>query len=118
MKPTGPTNEQLQALLQDMEPKARESGFWKRIFHELQRPSRQRREVNIYTIERYAREGETVVVPGKVLSVGSISKKVDVAAVSFSAQARQKIEGARGKALSIQELLSMHPDGKGVRILG
>lgn len=118
MKPTGPSNEQLQALLREVEPKARESGFWKRIFYELQRPSRQRREVNIYTIDRYAREGEVVVVPGKVLSVGELHKKVDIAAMSFSAQARQKIEKAQGKALSIRELMKLHPDGKKVSIIG
>ena len=114
----GTTNYQLQVLLNELEPKAIESAFWKRIVKDLKKPSRQRRTVNVYKIDKYAREGETVVVPGKVLSLGEISKKVDVAALTFSAEARKKIEQANGKIMTITELLQQNPDGKKVRILG
>ena len=115
---TGPSNYQLQALLKDIEPQARQSRFWKRIAEDVTKPTRQRREVNIYKIEAVAREGETIVVPGKVLSLGELSKKVDVAAMNFSAEARRKIVEAKGKALTIRELLQQNPDGKNVRIMG
>ncbi len=118
MKPTGPTNEQLRELLRELQPQAVQSRFWKRIIAEIARPTRQRREVNVYKLNKYSRDGETVLVPGKVLSVGELNKKVHVAAMSFSAPARQKIENAQGKALSIRELLKLHPDGKNVRIIG
>ncbi len=117
MKPTGPSNYQLQELLREIEPKARVSRFWRRIAEDVRRSTRQRRAVNVYTIERYARDGETVVVPGKVLSVGELQKKVTVAAMGFSADARRKIE-AVGSAISIRELLEKNPEGKKVRILG
>lgn len=118
MKRTGPTNYQLQLLLKDIEPKAKESLFWKRILEDLQKPTRQRREVNVYKIEKCAQEGETVIVPGKVLSLGTISKKVNVAALNFSAEARKKIMDAQGKALSIRELLQQNPQGKNIKIMG
>lgn len=118
MKRTGPDNYQLQLLLKELAPQARESRFWKRITEEVNRPSRQRREVNVYKIEKYAREGETVVVPGKVLSVGELSKPVTVAAMNFSAGAREKIMQAKGKTMLIQELLQQNPDLRKVRILG
>jgi large subunit ribosomal protein L18e len=47
-----------------------------------------------------------------------LSKKVDVAAAFFSAEAKQKIEAAKGKALTINELLKHNPEGKKVRIMG
>lgn len=115
---TGPTNHQLQLLLKELETKARVSPFWKRIMHDLQKPTRQRRIVNVYKIEKFAREGETVVVPGKVLSMGDLNKKVTVAALTFSEEASRKIHEAKGTVLSIQELLQKNPEAKKVRILG
>ncbi|MBI4151655.1 50S ribosomal protein L18e [Candidatus Woesearchaeota archaeon] len=115
---TGPTNYQLQLLLQELETKARSSPFWKRVVVDLQKSTRQRRIVNVYKIEQYAREGETILVPGKVLSVGELHKKVAVAALTFSKGAEQKIRDAKGSVLSIKELLLQNPDGKKVRILG
>ncbi len=118
MKRTGPSNYQVQALLQELQPKVRQSRFWRRIAEDIAKPSRQRREVNIYKIDNYTQDGETVVVPGKVLSMGEISKKVTVAALNFSRQAKEKIIQAKGKPITIHELLQQNPEGKNVRILG
>ncbi|HLC52383.1 MAG TPA: 50S ribosomal protein L18e [Candidatus Nanoarchaeia archaeon] len=114
----GTTNFQLQQVILELEGKAVESKFWKRVLKDLQKPSRQRRQVNVYKIEKYAKQGETVLVPGKVLSVGNLNKKVDVAAFNFSEEAKKKIENAKGKVLTIQELIQQNPEGKKVRILG
>jgi large subunit ribosomal protein L18e len=43
---------------------------------------------------------------------------VHVAAWRFSNQAREKIEAAGGKALTIPELVSDVPKGSGVRLMG
>ena len=115
---TGPTNYQIQNLLISLRGEAQKSKLWKRVAFDLQKPTRQRREVNLYKIERYARDGEIILVPGKVLSGGEIHRKVDVAALSFSEQAKKKIVEAKGKALTIGELLQQNPEGKNVRILG
>ena len=112
------SNYQLQQLLLELEVKAIESNFWKRVVKDLNKSSRQRRTINIYKIDRYAREGETILVPGKVLSVGNLTKKVVVAALNFSDQAKDKINHAKGTTLTIQQLLQQNPDGKKVRILG
>ena len=118
VKRTGPTNYQVQELLRELETKALESRFWKRIIKDLTKPTRQRRTVNVYKIDKFAKEGDTVIIPGKVLSVGSLSKKVEVAALSFSEEARGKIEKANGKIMTIKELFQSNPEGKNVRILG
>jgi len=115
---TGPTNYQLQLLLQELEVKAQSSPLWRRVALDLQKPTRQRRAVNVYKIEQFARDGETILVPGKVLSVGDLKKKVAVAALTFSADAVRKITEAKGTVLSIHDLLLKNPEGKKVRILG
>ena len=78
--------------------------IWKRVAEDLAKPSRQRRIVNVYKIEKYAKDNETIVVPGKVLGVGELRKKVVVAAFDFSSSALEKINKV-GKAIGIRELL-------------
>lgn len=91
--------------------------IWKRIASDLEKPSRQRRIVNLSKIDQYAKENETVIVPGKVLGNGELSKSVTVAAFSFSEQAKDKIS-KKGSFLSINELAQKNPKGSRVRILG
>ncbi len=118
VKPTGPTNYELVQLLEVLKTKAQNNNFWRRVAEDLQKPSRQRREVNLYKINEQARKGEIILVPGKVLSLGELDKSVVVAAVNFSSQAREKILQAKGKTLSITELLQQNPEAKKVRIMG
>ena len=91
--------------------------LWKRIALDLEKPSRDRREVNIYKLDKYCKDNETVIVPGKVLGMGDLNKKLNVAAYNFSSQAYEKIK-QKGKALSIPELMKENPKAKGVRIIG
>ena len=118
VKRTGPTNYQLQMLLAELEPKAVDSRFWKRVVKDLKKPTRQRRLVNVYKINKFARDGETVLVPGKVLSVGELDKKITVAAFQYSQFAKKKIEEKQGSALTISELFKKNPKAKGIRIIG
>lgn len=91
--------------------------IWKKVACELSRPRRQRAEVNLSKIDDYASDGLTVLVPGKVLASGALSKKVTIAAFSFSGKAKDLISAAGGKAVSIESLQKSNPDGKDVMIL-
>ncbi len=111
-------NQQMQSLLISLQEAGHNVALWKKIYKDLSRPSRQRSCVNLYKIAKYARDGETIVVPGKILSVGELDKKVTVAALNCSMAAREKITKANGQVLSIEELLSKNPKGQKVRVLG
>ena len=119
VKRTGPTNIQLKMLIEELNKKYLENGvkLWKRLAKDLSKPSRQRREVNLYKINKQAKEGEIIVVPGKVLNMGELDKKVDIAAFSFSRSAQDKIHKV-AKTMTIQELMEKNPEGKKVRICG
>ena len=91
--------------------------IWKDIAERLAKPKRLYAEVNVAKIQRFANEGETIVVPGKVLGGGRISKAVTVAALSFSETAKRKITEAGGKCITIKELVEINPSGSGVRIM-
>jgi large subunit ribosomal protein L18e len=117
-KRTGPTNYQLVELVKTLNTKSRDSAFWARIVKDLTKPARQRRTVNVYKINKYAKEGETIVVPGKVLSLGNVDRAITVAALNFSQEAAQKISQKGGKVITIKQLFEQNPDAKKVRILG
>lgn len=119
-KRTGPTNPYLRELIDFLRRKSGELKvrIWKVVAEKLEKPTRQRIEVNLNRIERYAKENETIVVPGVVLGTGFLTKKLTIAAWRFSQSAKKKIEKAGGKAISIKELVEKNPKGSNVRIMG
>ena len=119
VKRTGPSTLELKKLIIELEKLARKEKvkLWKRIANDLKRPTRIRREVNLYKINKYTRDNEIALVPGKVLSLGDMDKKITIAAYKFSQQAKEKINKI-GKAITIKELIKENPKGKRVRIIG
>jgi len=116
VKRTGTQLKSLKELIIDL--KKTDVAIWKRIAKDLEKPTRIRREANLYKIDKFARKDESVVVPGKVLSIGEISKPITIAAFRFSDEAKRKISDKKGKAISIAELLKTNPKGSKVRIIG
>jgi len=117
--PTGPTNVELRMLIRFLRKAGKEfnAPIWKRVAEMLEKPTRQRVEVNLHKINRYANEGDYVVVPGKVLGSGVLTKKVVVAAWRFSKAAREKILAVGGEAITIPELVRRNKKGSGVKVL-
>lgn len=117
VKRTGPQNLELQKLILELKilGDKHNINLWKRIAKELEKPRRIRRKVNLYKINKYTRDNEIALVPGKVLSLGELNKKITVAAYQFSDTAREKINSI-GKAISIKELIEKNPNPKGKRI--
>ena len=113
----GTQNIHLKNLIQELKKLSIENSVrvWKRVATDLERPTRIRRKVNIYKIEKTAKEGGTVVVPGVVLGVGELTKKIDIAAYKFSDAAKKKL-GAKAK--SIFDVMKKNPKGSKVRIIG
>jgi large subunit ribosomal protein L18e len=119
MKRTGPTDINLRRLIRYLRKKSNEENvkIWKDIAWRLERPRRQRAEVNLSRINRYTKEGDMVIVPGSVLGAGNLDHKVIVAAWKFSEKAREKIIQAGGEAITIEELVERNPKGSGVIIM-
>ena len=107
------TNPQLIATIDKLKAKTRETeaAIWRDIALRLEKPKRNWAEANL------RQDGETIVVPGKVLAAGNISKKITVAAYDFSDAAAKAIVAAGGKTLTIEELAEANPKGTGVRIM-
>lgn len=113
------TNPRLVKLINELRSAAQinEANVWREIAKRLDSPVKNYAEVNLSKINRYARDGETILVPGKVLGAGILEQSVSVAAISFSESATNKIKNAKGTCMSIEELIENNPKGNRVRIL-
>lgn len=115
MKRTGPMNDVLKELIASL--KKQKTPLWKRVAKDLSRATRQRRAVNLSRITTNLQDGETALVPGKVLGSGDAGK-YKVAAWQFSDMAAEQIKKAGGTVMSIPELMKANPKGQKVRIIG
>lgn len=113
-KKADPTNPVLVETIEELQ--SMEAPIWKQVAENLGKVNRRRAEVNISDIERNAEDGDTVVVPGKVLGSGNLTKSVNVAAFKVSTGAREKIE-EDGEFMFIRDLADENPDGEEVKIV-
>lgn len=119
-KRTGPTNPVMLKLVAELKKRGKEQNvnLWRRVADDLEKPTRQRRIVNLSSLSRHTKENEIVVVPGKVLGAGDLSHKLTISAFQFSNGAREKIEKVGAKIVPLVELSKSNPSGKGIRIMG
>lgn len=120
MKRNYKTNPQILSLISALKKQSREKDvpLWRDIALRLERPSRNYAEVNISRINRYTKEDDLVIVPGKVLGAGELGHKLTVAAVNFSGSAKEKIKAAGGICITIEELMNSNPETSGIKIIG
>ena len=113
---TGPTNVYLKTLIRDLKRHCvkEKVELWGALAKDLSVAARRRRAVNLNRINKYAHDNETVVVPGKVLGVGEITKNISVCAFDFSSSAKAKIKNT----VDFYDLMKNNPKGKNIRIIG
>jgi len=119
-KRTGSDNPILQSLISELKKKSAEQNvaIWKRIATDLEKPTRQRRVVNLSRLNRYTSEDELVIVPGKVLGAGTLDHKLTIAAYQFSGGAKDKLLKNGSKIMPLEEISMHDPKGKKIRIMG
>ena len=98
--------------------KGGEAPIWKRLSRLALKPTRARRAVNLNRIAGLTKDGDVVVVPGKVLGTGSIGHGITISAFGMSESAAGKIAASGGSVISFGEMTSRFPTGKGVALLG
>ena len=90
---------------------------WRGIAGLLSYPKKKMISINLNKLDMLTKEGDTVVVPGKVLSEGHLGKKIRVAALSFSKEAERKLKESRVEAVSILQELKINPKAQGLKII-
>lgn len=119
MRRTGSTNYILRITIDELIKASSRNGapVWRYVAETLSKSSRSRVAVNLSKIERYAEQGDIVVIPGKVLGGGILRKKLTIAAAHFSKTAIDKIERSGSRHIHILDLLKENPEGRGVKVI-
>ena len=114
------SNSELVKTIDELKRASRENDapIWKSIAKKLEGPNRNWPVVNVSKIEYNASKNGKVVIPGKLMGGGTLSKKVTVSAYSFTKSAVEKIEGAGGKCMIYNEFIKKNPSGKDVVVIG
>jgi len=113
-KKADPTNPVLLETIEELQEQ--DAPIWRDVAENLGKVNRERPEVNISDIERVTEDGDTVVVPGKVLGSGRLTKEVNVAAFKASRGAKEKIT-ENGEFMFIRDLVEDNPEGSEVKIV-
>ncbi len=96
---------------------AKKAKGWVEVASLISAPRKNHSNVNVSKINDEAKAGDVVVVVGKVLSQGEISKKVKVAALGFSAGAKDKLLKSGSTTSNILEEIKSNPEAKGIKII-
>ncbi|MGA2130378.1 MAG: 50S ribosomal protein L18e [Candidatus Pacearchaeota archaeon] len=94
------------------------SNFWLKVAGILSGPRRNHVAVNLDEIEKNTKEGDSIVIPGKVLSQGEISKKIAIIAFNFSEKTREKLLKTKSQAVNMAEEIRKNPEAKGLKFIG
>lgn len=119
MKKLKATNPELITLIRDLKKQSQETQteLWRSLAGRLTSSKRSRVAVNLSRLNRFTKDGETVVVPGKVLGAGKLDHPLTVGAFTFSEVAKSKIQNGKGNCLSIRDLMKKNPMGKNVKLM-
>jgi large subunit ribosomal protein L18e len=96
---------------------AKKQEAWIEIAGLLSGPRRKRICMNLEEISKDSKVGETVLIPGKVLSQGEIDKKIKIVAFNFSEKAKEKLLSAKCEVVSILDEIKLNPSAKGIKII-
>ena len=96
---------------------ARKQKAWVQYSHMLSGPTRSQVSVNLNQIDSQTKAGDTVIIPGKVLSVGELTKKVRICALGISKSAREKLKATKSEYVSIAEEIKVNPKAEGLKVI-
>ncbi|MCX6741897.1 MAG: 50S ribosomal protein L18e [Candidatus Pacearchaeota archaeon] len=97
--------------------KKQKNAFWVKIAKYISRPKRKTICVNLDKINKYGEPKMTILVPGKILSRGDLTKKLILSSLNVSEQAKIKIKESGSIYMDLKELLQKNPEAKDIKII-
>lgn len=96
---------------------AKKNEAWLGIASILSAPARKRISLNLDEISKKSKDGETVVIPGKVLSMGDMDKKLKIVALNFSESAKEKLKNNKCELIILKDEIKSNPKATGIKII-
>ena len=95
-----------------------EAPLWRSIANRLEGSSRNWPSVNVSKLEYNINKNGKAIIPGKLMGTGIVTKKMTVAAYSFTDSEKEKIQSAGGKCLTYNDMIKATPKGTNVTVIG
>jgi len=92
--------------------------LWRSIATRLEGSARNWPSVNVSKLEYNINKNGKAVIPGKLMGTGIVTKKMTIAAYSFTDSAKEKIQSAGGKCLTYSEMIKATPKGTDIVVIG
>ena len=96
---------------------ATKSPAWLKLAKLLSQSTRNQSSVNLEDIDSQISMGDTVLVPGRVLSVGEITKKVKICSFGISKEAAEKLKKTKSEWVHILDEIKKNPKAEGIKII-
>src|SRR3989338_11022218 len=96
---------------------AKKNSKWLGIAQAISRPKRKQIKMNLDQINEQVKDGEKVVVPGKVLGEGELNKKISLVGFSFSQSAKEKLKKNKIETLELLNEIKKNPEAKNIKII-
>ena len=96
---------------------AKKQPKWRKVAQRISGARRKYLETNLGEIDSKTSEGDTIIVSGKVLGKGTLSKKIKICAMAFSESALVKIRRSKSEAVTITHEIKNNPKAEGVKVL-
>ena len=96
---------------------AKKNKEWNKLAQIISSSRKKYSSVNLKEIEKETKEVDTVVIAGKVLGLGDVTKKIRICALNFSESAREKLKENKSEVVTILEEINKNPRAQGVKIL-
>ena len=96
---------------------AKKNKEWNKLAQIISSSRKKYSSVNLKEIEKETKEGDTVIIMGKVLGLGDVTKNIRICALNFSESAREKLKENKSEVVTILEEINKNPKAQGVKIL-
>ena len=90
---------------------------WLKLAKLLSQSTRKHSSINLEQIDKQTSLGDTVLVPGKVLAVGEITKKVKSCSFGISKEALERLTKTRSEWINILDEIKKNPNAEGLKII-
>ncbi len=95
----------------------RKSPAWAKYLRLLSMPAKLHVSVNLSEIDKITSVGDTILVPGKVLSNGEITRRVRICSFGISQSAREKLKKTKSEWVTIAQEIKANSRAEGLKIV-
>ena len=90
---------------------------WNFLVKELSSSTRKTPSVNLKDIDAKVKTGDTIVITGKILSKGDLTKKIRICALSISQSALERLKESKSEFIKLKEEIIKNKKAEGIKLI-